>query len=264
MPFLSLSRPIVFFDLESTGLLLELDRIIEVGLIKIYPDGKSEELCQRFDPGIKIPSESRAIHGITDEMLRGQPKFGEWAQRLFDFIGDSDLGGFALNRLDIPMLTKEFARAGLHFSMEGRRIADASIIFRERERRDLRTAYRFYCGKELVNAHSAAADTRATMEVLEAQLKRYSDLPKDMDGLHAFCTAPEPSHVDRDGKLVWRDGEAYFNFGKHRYQALAQVIKEDPDYLDWIIQKADFSGEFVEICRQARRGYLPLKPGGVS
>ena len=148
------------------------------------------------------------------------------------------------------MLTKEFTRSVIGFSMEGRRIIDASIIFRERERRDLRTAYRFYCGKELVNAHSAAADTRATLEVLEAQLKRYADLPRDLDGLHKFCTAPDPSHVDREGKLVLRDGEAYFNFGKHRYRPLTQVLREDPEYLDWIIQKGDFAMEFVEICRR--------------
>lgn len=259
MPLAPLKRPIVFFDLETTGLWAEVDRIIEIALLKRYPDGRVERLTQRFDPGIKIPAESSAIHGMTNADLAGQPAFKEWAPRLFDVFRDSDLGGFALMRLDVPILTKEFDRAGFHFSMDGRRIVDASVIFREKERRDLTAAYRFFCGKTLVGAHGAQADNDAAYEVFLAQLERYPDLPKDVEGLNAFCTAGEPSQVDRDGKLVWRDGEAYFGFGKHRYRSLEQVTREDPDYIDWIITKADFPADFIEICRAARRGVFPKK-----
>jgi len=257
MPLASLSRPIVFFDLETTGLLVELDRIIEIALIKLHPDGRTERLCQRFNPGIKVPAESVAIHGITDEMLRDQPLFKDWATRLYAFFENSDIGGYAMKRLDIPMLSKEFGRVGLSFTMDDRRMVDASVIYRKKEKRDLSAAYKFYCGKDLVDAHSADADTQATYEVLLAQLDRYADLPKDVDSLHAFCTAPEPSQVDQEGRLVWRDGEAFFNFGKHRYHSLEQVAQEDPNYLEWVVEKASFSADFVEVCRQARRGLFP-------
>lgn len=259
MPLAPLTRPLVVFDLETTGLLVELDRIIEIGLVKLFPDGHREALVQRFNPFMKIPVESIAVHGMTNEMLKDKPAFREWAPRLFEIFEGSDIGGFALNRLDIPMLTKEFNRAGFVFTMDGRKIADAATIFREKERRDLSAAYRFYCGKELVDAHSAEADANASLEVLLAQLDRYEDLPKDMAGLHTFCTKPGPSQVDVDGRLLWRDGEAYFNFGKHRYHKLADVVKEDPDYIRWVVEKADFSPDFVEICRQARQGIYPRR-----
>jgi DNA polymerase-3 subunit epsilon len=259
MPLSPLTRPLVVFDLETTGLLVELDRIIEIGLVKIFPDGRTERLVQRFNPFMKIPVESIAIHKITNEMLKDAPPFREWAPRLFEIFDGSDIGGFALSRLDIPMLTKEFERAGFVFSMEGRRMADASTIFREKERRDLSAAYKFYCGKDLVDAHSAEADAEASYEVLLAQLDRYADLPNDMDGLHKFCTAPGPSQVDKEGRLLWRDGEAYFNFGKHRFHKLADVVKEDPDYIRWIVEKADFALDFIEICRQARLGIYPRR-----
>lgn len=259
MPLAPLQRPIVFFDLETTGLWAEVDRIIEIAVIKLFPDGKTERLTQRFDPGIKIPAESTAIHGILNEDLVGQPSFRDWATKLFEVFHGADLGGYALMRLDVPILTKEFERAGLSFSMVGRRIVDASVIFREKERRDLTSAYRFYCNKTLVGAHGAEADNNAAYEVFLAQLERYPDLPKDVEGINAFCTKSEPSQVDSDGKLVWRDGNAHFNFGKHRFQSLEQVVKEDSDYIDWIITKADFSADFVEICRQARRGVFPKK-----
>ncbi|MBL0057537.1 MAG: 3'-5' exonuclease [Elusimicrobia bacterium] len=260
MPLAPLTRPIVFFDLETTGLLVELDRIIEIGLIKLFPDGRTERLVQRFNPSMRIPQESIAIHGITNDMLKDQPAFRDWAPRLFEIFEDADIGGFSLNRLDIPMLTKEFTQAGFAFSMDGRRIADASKIFREKEPRNLTAAYRFYCGKDLVGAHSAGADAEASYEVFLAQLDRYGDLPKEMNGIHRFCTAPGPSQVDLDGRLVWRDGEAYFNFGKHRFHKLAAVVQEDPDYIKWIVEKADFSPDFVEICRQSRRGIFPRQP----
>ncbi|MBL0350959.1 MAG: 3'-5' exonuclease [Elusimicrobia bacterium] len=264
MPLAPLTRPIVFFDLETTGLWPDVDRIIEIALLKRYPDDRVERLSQRFDPGIKIPAESSAIHGMSNADLAGQPAFKEWAPKLFDIFRDTDLGGYALMRLDVPILTKEFDRAGFHFSMEGRRIVDASVIFRERERRDLTSAYRFYCGKTLVGAHGAEADNDAAYEVFLAQLERYPNLPRDVEGINAFCTSSEPSQVDKEGKLVWRDAEAYFNFGKHRYRSLEQVTREDPDYIDWIVAKGDFPMDFIDICRNARRGNFPRKAAGAK
>ncbi|HRY30682.1 MAG TPA: 3'-5' exonuclease, partial [Elusimicrobiota bacterium] len=208
MPPFKLARPLVFFDLETTGLMQEIDRVIELGLLKLFPDGRRQKLLQRFNPGIKIPAESSAVHGITNKDLEGQPKFFEKAKELFDLFADSDLGGYNIKRFDIPMLTKEFEIAGLNFSMEGRRIVDPSVIFRVREPRSLSAAYKFYVGKELTDAHSAEADNDATFEVFLAQMERYPDLPRDVEGLHALGNAPDPGWVDADGKLVWRDGEA--------------------------------------------------------
>ncbi len=256
MAFPVLSRPIVFFDLETTGLVIDLDKIIEIGLLKIFPDGKRFGLTQRFDPGIKIPVESFAIHGISNMDLFGQPRFKDKAAELFEIFKDSDLGGFAMRRLDIPMLTKEFKEAGFDFSMEGRRMVDVSIIFREMERRNLSAAYRFYLNKELVGAHGAEADNLATLEVFQAQLDHYPDLPRDIQGLHDFCNRPDPSAVDQEGKLVWRDAEAFFNFGKYKGKSLASVVKNDPGYLDWVRQQ-DFPKDFVEMCIKAKQGIFP-------
>jgi DNA polymerase III subunit epsilon len=260
MAALILDRPIVVFDLETTGLLIDLDRIIEIALIKIFPDGREPlRLAQRFEPGIKIPVESIAIHGMTNADLVGMPRFQEKAGELYDIFNDADIGGFALKRLDIPMLTKEFERSGYHFSMDGRRVVDASTIYQMKERRNLSSAYKLYCGKELINAHSALADAEATYEIILAQLDRYPDLPKEVPALSEAIRAAEPNNVDPEGKLVWRDGEAFFNFGKYRYRSLADVARSEPDYLDWIVSKADFSKELVEICSKARRGQFPRR-----
>ena len=143
--------------------------------------------------------------------------------------------------------------------MDGRRVIDSSTIYQMKERRNLTSAYRFYCGKDLVDAHSALADAEATLEVLLGELEKYPDLPRDSAGLSAFCRTADPSNVDPEGKLVWRDGEAFFNFGKYRYRSLVDVARSEPDYLDWIANKADFSKELVEICQRARRGQFPRR-----
>lgn len=261
MAELKIDRPLVVFDLETTGLLIDLDRIIEIALIKLFPDGRPPlKLEQRFDPGIKIPAESQAIHGIKNSDLVGKPRFADKAGELFDLFNDADLAGFAMKRLDIPMMTKEFERSGYHFSMDGRRVIDASTIYQMKERRNLTSAYKLYCGKDLVNAHSAMADVDATYEVLLGQLDRYPDLPREVAALHQALRAAEPNNVDPEGRLVWRDGEAFFNFGKYRYHSLAEVARNESDYLDWIIHKGEFSRELVEICQAARRGQFPKRP----
>jgi len=256
LPF-PLARPLVFFDLETTGLMVELDKIIELSALRIAPDGSTTEYTQRFDPGIKIPSESVAIHGITNEALKGEPAFAQKAAEVAKFFEGADLGGFAMRRLDIPMLVKEFEAAGMVFSMEGRRMVDASVIFREMERRNLTAAYKFYVGKDLVGAHGAAADNRAAVEVFLAQMERYDSLPRDVQKLHEFCTAADPSAVDLEGKLVWRDGEAFFNFGKYKCRSLAEVAKTDAGYLDWILQKGNFPKDFSDIIAKAKQGVFP-------
>ncbi|MGQ0645303.1 MAG: exodeoxyribonuclease X C-terminal domain-containing protein, partial [Elusimicrobiota bacterium] len=225
--------------------------------LKVSPDGSAFKLTQRFNPGIKIPCESSAIHGILNKDLEGEPKFADFAPKLYSIFENADLGGFALRRLDIPILTKEFESAGLKFSMDGRRVVDASVIFREMERRNLSAAYKFYLGKELVGAHGAEADNDAAYAVFLAQLERYPQLPKDIQGLHDFCNAADPSCVDIEGKLVWRDGEAFFNFGKYRCKSLAEVCRTDPGYIDWIVQQGDFPKDFADICAKARRGVFP-------
>jgi DNA polymerase-3 subunit epsilon len=256
---LPLDRPMIFFDLETTGLLSEIDRIIEISLIKIMPSGERIEYTQRFNPEIRIPMESTAVHGITNDQLTGEPRFIDKAPYIFGLFADADLAGYSIGRLDIPVLTKEFERAGLKYSAETRRVIDVNAIFREKERRDLTAAYKFFCKKDLAGAHGAKADNEATLEVFLAQLDRYPDLPKNAEGLHAFCHKPDPICVDKRGRLIWRDGEAFFNFGKHRYKALTEVARTDRDYLDWVLQKADFDPEFVEICANAKRGIFPKR-----
>jgi DNA polymerase III subunit epsilon len=260
MAELKIDRPLVIYDLETTGLMVDLDRIIEIAVIKLFPDGRPPlRFAQRFDPGIKVPAESTAIHGMTNADLTGQPRFHEKAGEIFDIFNDADIGGFALKRLDIPMMIKEFERSGYHFSMDGRRVVDASTIYQMKERRNLTSAYKLYCGKDLIGAHGAMADTEATYEVLLAQLDRYEDLPREVAALSQFLRTAEPSNVDPEGKLVWRDGEAFFNFGKYRCRSLLEVARTEPDYLDWIVQKGEFSKELIEICQQARRGSFPRR-----
>ncbi|MBI4397245.1 MAG: 3'-5' exonuclease [Elusimicrobia bacterium] len=262
MPLPKLTKPIVFFDLETTGLIVELDRIVEIALLKIFPNGETFQLCQRFNPEMKIPAESSAVHGILNEHVAGEPRFAEMASKLFEIFSDSDLGGYNVQRLDIPLLIKEFARAGCVFSVEGRRVLDACSIFREKERRDLTAAYKFYCGKDLVGAHGAEADNRAAYEVFLAQLDRYPDLPGDLDGLHDFCRKSDPPNTNCEGRIVWRDNEAFLNFGKYRYRSLAEIAKSDLGYLDWIINKGEFPKELIEICRQAKKGIFPRRGNG--
>lgn len=257
MTTLKLDKPIVFFDLETTGLMIEIDKIIEIGLLKINTDGTQFRLSQRFDPGIKIPIESSAIHGIYNKDLAGLPKFSDHAASLFDIFGDSDLGGYNIKRFDIAVLKKEFESAGYKFYLEGRRIVDASVIFREMEPRTLSAAYKFFVGKELEGAHGAAADIDATYAVFLAQMERYPQLPRDIQGIHEFCSKPNPNWVDFEGRLVWRDGAAFFSFGKYKYRSLEDVSNTDPGYLEWLCRQENFHRDFVHICQNALKGYFP-------
>jgi DNA polymerase-3 subunit epsilon len=259
---ISLRKPVVFFDLETTGVAPDHDRIVDLAFLRRDPDGREDVFASLVDPGMPIPAEATAVHHITNQMVRGQPAFAALAPKLLDFIGDADLAGFGIVRFDVPMLTAEFRRAGITFTTASRSLVDALTIFHRMEPRNLTAAYKMYCGKSLEDAHRAEADMRASSDVLWAQLERYPDLPKDMAGLAAFCQERDSSGVDGQGKLVWRNGKAAFNFGKHRTLTLEEVARKEPGYLEWLMKAERTTPELARICSDALMGKFPAKPAG--
>lgn len=256
-----LERPLIFLDLEATGISPGEDRIVDVALLKCRPDGSEEFFSSLVDPGIPIPREATAVHHITNEMVLGQPSFRQLAGKILDFFGDSDLGGFNILKFDLPMLQAEFKRAGLEFRLDGRRVVDAFVLFQKMEPRSLGAAYKVYCGKSIAEAHRAEPDARAAREVFFAQLERYPQLPKDVEALSAFCQARDARNVDAEGKFVWRHGEASFNFGKHRTLTLREVALREPSYLEWLMRAEKTTQELARICRDALAGKFPVKSG---
>jgi len=235
---LNLKKPIVFFDLETTGVDVTNDHIVEISLIKVLPSGEEIEKTRRINPGVKIPPEATAVHHITDEDVADAPTFKQIARSLANEMSGCDIAGFNSNKFDIPMLDQEFQRAGIKFDFSKARMIDVQTIFHKKEQRTLVAAYRFYCGKELDGAHSANADTRATYEVLMAQLDKYDDLPNDMEELSKFSR--QNRNVDFMGRLIFNDkDEEVVNFGKYRGRLAEEVLKKDPSYYDWIM-KGDF------------------------
>ena len=234
---LKLDKPLAFLDLETTGINLGADRIVEISILKISPDGKEESLTMRINPGMAIPKESTAIHGISDEDVKDAPLFKDAAEQLNAFLHNCDIAGYNSNKFDIPMLAEEFLRAEKGFD-ENRRYIDVMRIFTLMEKRTLEAAYKFFCNKELTNAHSAEADVRATYEVLLGQLDRYKDqLKNDVQSLHEFTK--DGDFVDFGRRMIMKEGKAYFNFGKYTGQACVDVYKREPQYFDWIY-KSDF------------------------
>lgn len=245
---LNLKRPLAFFDLEATGINVGADRIVEIAVLKAMPDGSEQIKTMRVNPGIPIPLASSLIHGIYDEDIKNEPYFKDIAKEIADFIGDADLAGYNSNKFDIPMLLEEFLRAGVDFEMAGRKFVDVQNIFHQMEQRTLKAAYRFYCDKDIINAHSAEADIRATYEVLKAQLDRYQDrvfedkqgrtsvpVVNDVDELHRFTNLHNP--VDFAGRMVYNeDGEEVINFGKHKGRTVEQVFDTEPSYYAWMKQ----------------------------
>lgn len=243
---LSLSRPLVFFDVETTGIDPFHDRIIEIGAVKIFPDGTQKEYRYLINPGQPIPPGSTAIHNITDDMVSGKPTFGDVADELREIFFDADLGGYNIKIFDLPLIITEFKRVGLELDYESINIVDAMAIFKIKEPRTLTAAYKKYCGKELENAHSAVADIRASIEVLEGQLSFYPDLPKSPEELHDFCFPKDPDSFDAEGKLRFVDGKLTINFGKNRGKSLQELAINDPYYLEWIL-----NGSFPEKVKKA-------------
>jgi len=257
---MKLDRPLCVFDLEATGTDPLNDRIVDVCVLRRETDGRETVFSSLVDPGVPIPAEATAIHKITDAMVRGEPTIKDLAPKLLEIFEGADLSGFNAARYDIPLLTTELKRAGFDWPLAGRRIVDSFTIFARKERRDLTSAYKFYCGKDLSGAHRAEADVRASAEVLFAQVERYPDLPKDVAGLDAFCAQIDPSRVDAEGKFVWKSGEAAFNFGnKHKGKTLKDVLRDDRGYINWMIDKGNFSADVVRICREALEGKFPAK-----
>ena len=236
---LNLKNPLVFFDLETTGINIVKDRIVEISYVKVFPNGKEEVKTRRINPEMPIPAESTAIHGITDEDVKDCPTFKEIAKSLAAQIEGCDLAGFNSNRFDIPLLVEEFLRAGVDMDLNKRKFVDVQTIFHKMEQRTLAAAYKFYCDKSLENAHSAEADTYATYEVLKAQLDRYPELENDIKYLSEFSSFN--TNVDFAGRMVYDDnGVEVFNFGKYKGMSVAEVLKKDPGYYSWILN-SDFT-----------------------
>ena len=243
---LNLNRPIVFFDIEATGLNIATDRIVELCYIKLLPDGSQEERTLRFTPGIHISAEATAVNGITDADVAHEPHFRDLAHELEGVFAGCDLAGFNSNSFDIPMLVEEFIRAGINFDITGCKFVDVQNIFHKMEQRNLVAAYKFYCQKNLDDAHTALADTRATLEVLEAQLDRYADtLKNSVDYLADFSRRNR--NVDLAGRIVLNEqGVETINFGKYRGRPVAEVLRRDPGYYAWLMQ-----GDFTQNTKQA-------------
>lgn len=237
---LNLRNPLVFFDLEATGLNIAKDRIVEISYVKVYPNGKEETKTMRVNPEMPIPAESTAIHGISDEDVKNCPTFKQIAKSLAAEIKGCDLAGFNSNRFDIPLLAEEFLRADVDIDLSRRKFVDVQTIYHKMEQRTLSAAYKFYCDKDLSNAHTASADTMATYEVLKAQLDRYPEVLKnDVNFLSEFSSFN--NNVDFAGRMVYNEkGEPVVNFGKYKGRRVVDVFDKDPSFYDWM-QKSDFT-----------------------
>lgn len=277
---LNLKRPLAFFDLEATGVNVASDRIVEISILKINVDNTEETLTRRVNPTIPIPYEASMIHGIFDKDVADEPTFAEIAQQVVDFIGDADFAGYNSNKFDVPMLMEEFLRAGINFDLENRHLVDVQNVFHQMEQRTLKAAYKFYCNKEIINAHSAEADTRATYEVLLAQIEKYEGkdwtnkegkisqpVVNDVQALHTFTNLNKP--VDFAGRMVYNQEDVpCFNFGKHKGKPVFQVFEEEPSYYNWMMN-GDFplytKNRLEKLWNQYREEkYEAKKQGDVS
>lgn len=251
---LNLKNPLVFFDLETTGTNIIKDRIVEISYLKVYPNGDEDSKTRRINPEMPIPPESTLIHGITDEDVKDCPTFKEVAKSLAVQIEGCDLAGYNSNRFDIPVLVEEFLRVGVDIDLNKRKFIDVQTIFHKMEQRTLSAAYKFFCNQSLENAHTAEADTRATYEVLKAQLDRYPELKNDMKFLSDFSSYN--NNVDFAGRMVYNDkGEELINFGKYKGQSVANVLKTDPGYYSWMMN-GDFSLDTKRVLTEIKlRGF---------
>ncbi len=236
---LNLKNPVIFFDLETTGVNITTDRIVEISYLKVYPNGNEMSRTMRINPEMHIPEQASAVHGIYDDDVKDCPIFKQVAKEVANDFEGADIAGFNSNRFDVPFLAEEFLRAGVDLDMTRRKFIDVQVIFHKMEQRTLSAAVKFYCGKELEGAHSADADTRATYEVLQAQLDRYPELQNDIAWLSEFSS--HTNNVDFAGRIVYNDkGIEVFNFGKYKGIPVVEVLRRDPGYYGWIMQ-GDFS-----------------------
>lgn len=243
---LNLKKPLVYFDIEATGLNIAKDRIIEVSFLKVSPDNGEEIKTWRVNPEVPISDESYKIHGISQEDVKDEPVFKDIAKSVIQFIDNGDLAGFNLLKFDLPLLMEEFIRADLDFDLHKRKIVDVQRIFHLMEKRTLEAAYRFYCNKDLSQAHSAEADTWATHEVLKAQIEQYQELENDVQFLNDFIGDPKSRFVDLAGRLIYNDkGQEVFNFGKYKGKPVKEILEKDPSYYSWMMQ-----GDFPEYTKK--------------
>ena len=247
---LNLKNPIVFFDLETTGVNITHDKIVEISYIKVYPNGDEEEKTIRVNPGRHIPEEATAVHHITDEDVKDAQMFGQIAKELSKVFEGCDIAGFNSNRFDVPLLSEEFLNAGVTIDLSKRKFVDVQTIFHKMEQRTLVAAYKFYCDKDLTEAHSASADTRATYEVLKAQLDRYADLKNDIEYLSEFSS--QKKNVDLMGRIVYNDKQQeVFNFGKYKGIPVEEVLRKDQGYYAWVMQ-GDFAQDTKRVLTQIK------------
>lgn len=252
---ISLDKPLVVFDLETTGLSVNLDRIVAIAYLKIMPDGQVFKGDLLLNPEMVMPAEAVAIHGISDEQVKDQPTFKVKAAELWQIFNDCYYSGFNVMAFDLPLLKREFLRAGFDFDYSQAKIIDAKVIYHFMEPRTLAAAYKFYCKKEHVEAHNALADVLVTAEILASQLKKYSEI-SDWDFIHKIHHSSDSRFVDNDRKFYWRDSQAYFSFSKYKDRPLHEIAEQDPGFLNWILS-ADFSQETKEIIRKALNGEMP-------
>jgi len=254
-----LERPLAIFDIESTGTSPQVDRIVELAIVRIHPDQQRDSHVFRINPQVPIPAEASRIHGISDADVKDCPTFPQLAEKIDYILTGCDLGGFNILRFDIPILAEEFLRAGYTFNIENRRVVDAQRIFHKREPRDLTAALNFYCHELHLGAHGAEADVDATIRVLEGQFERYADLPRDIELVHDYCNPRDPSWVDRTGKLRWVNGEITLNFGRKKGTLLKDLLVADTGFIKWMLSN-DFPRDLKEILENAKCGKWPAPP----
>ena len=247
---IKLERPLIAFDTETTGLDTSKDYIIEIACIKKMPDGTVISKVRRLNPECPIPHEATEVHGIRDEDVANEPIFSQIANSLYQFFKGCDITGFNIIKFDIPLLANEFERSGITFPDEESKIIDSRVIYTHHERRDLASAYQFYCQSILEKAHSAEADAKASLDILIAQVQHYEDLPNTVDNLETWLRSTQPNHVDRQGKLSKRGDNIVLNFGKYRDQPIQSISKTDPGYMRWLLEKAQLPPDAIRIIKQ--------------
>ena len=255
---IKLEKPLIFFDLETTGINISNDRIVEISIVKLLPDGSKEIKTRKVNPQMPIPKGASEVHGIYDEDVKDEPTFEQIAKSLLNYMMGCDLAGYNVLKFDIPLLIKEFERAGLKYNTNDIDVVDVFNIFCKKEPRTLTAAYKLYCQKELENAHSAEADTLATVEVFAGQLSHYDDLPQNVAEIAAFANKRDDKCIDNNGRFKWHGDEAMVAFGKHNGQLLRTVADENPGFLRWII-KNDFPEDVKNIAKDALVGKFPTK-----
>lgn len=252
-------KPLAFFDIEATGVNPRGDRIVDLAIVLVKPGGLRDQRSWRFNPERPIPPDASAIHGIYDKDVKFSPKFRDKAQEIAAYLNGCDLAGYNILHFDIPMLTEEFIRAGVEFTVEGRRVIDAQRIFHKREPRDLSAALRFYCNELHVGAHGAMDDVVATIRVLEGQYEKYKDLPHDIGELDRYCNPRDASWIDTTGKLKWVDGEVTINFGRYLGRKVRELARTEPNFLKWMISK-NFPRDVTDVIEDALKGKFPTPP----